>query len=54
MAKAMRGLAMIQIATFCTLAQPIASAPPADRPAPTRPPMIACDDDDGIPAHHVM
>ena len=41
------------IAVFCTLDQEMASMPPAARPAPTRPPMRAWLDDEGMPTHQV-
>ncbi len=50
---ATNGEAMIATAVFCTEAQSIASIPPADRPAPTSPPMSAWLDDEGIPTHQV-
>ena len=47
------GEAMIATAVFCTADQSMASSPPADRPAPTSPPMSAWLDDEGIPIHQV-
>src|SRR5215218_5483712 len=38
---------LLQITPHCTTT-------PAARAAPARPPMSACDDDDGRPNHHVM
>ncbi len=48
------GLAMMPMAAFCTLPHEMAPIPPAARPAPTRPPMMAWLDDEGIPMNHVM
>jgi hypothetical protein len=48
------GLAMMPMAAFCTLLQEMAPSPPAAIPAPTRPPMMAWLDEDGIPMYHVM
>ncbi len=52
--KATRGLAMIPMAAFSTLLQEMAENPPAARPAPTRPPMMAWLDDEGMPMYQVM
>ena len=53
MLSATAGEAMIPMAALLTLSQEMAAKPPAARPAPTRPPMIAWLDDDGIPKYHV-
>ena len=51
--KATAGDRMMPMAAFSTLAQSIASRPPAARPAPTSPPMIAWLEEDGMPKRHV-
>ena len=53
MPKATSGLATIATSVLVTLGHAIASMPPAARPAPTRPPMRAWLEDDGIPTHQV-
>ena len=47
------GLAMMAMAVFSTLPQLMASVPPAASPAPTRPPISAWLEEDGIPTHQV-
>ena len=53
MENATAGESTMPMAAFCTLDQSIAAKPPAARPAPTRPPMMAWLDDDGMPKRHV-
>ena len=53
MPKATAGDSTMPSAAFSTLDQSMASSPPAARPAPTRPPMIAWLDDDGMPNRQV-
>ena len=47
------GLTIIGMATFSTILSQSTVTPEA-RPAPTSPPISACEDDDGMPKYHVM
>ena len=51
--KATRGESTIASAVFSTLLHLITSVPPAESPAPMRPPMRAWLDEDGMPNDHV-
>ena len=51
--KATAGLARMAAAVLRTWSQLTTSAPPAARPAPTSPPIRACEEDDGMPNHQV-
>jgi len=48
------GLATMPMAAFSTELHEMAEKPPAARPAPTSPPMMAWLDEDGMPKYHVM
>ena len=51
--KARAGDATMAITAVRTTPQLIAASPPAARPAPTSPPMIAWLDDEGMPMYQV-
>ncbi len=53
MANATAGDSTMPMAAFSTLDQSMASRPPAASPAPTRPPMMAWLEEDGMPKRQV-